>query len=169
MAWSAAELAKLSGRPVHLMLDRAEEHVCTGNRPNSVQHLRLGADKKGRLSAISVDALGEMADSSKLPISGGVVDVNMSGPFGANDNNLVIRFGFKGTKALIAGRDISLDGQTIPVTLTGPLDKLKPEDTSEKLAIIFGNEVFGVEDKVMQMADLYVEIPQSGTKHSRRT
>ena len=55
---AAAELAKLAGRPVQLMLDRAEEHQVTGNRPDSVHRVRLGADKRGRLTAIHVDALG---------------------------------------------------------------------------------------------------------------
>jgi tRNA G18 (ribose-2'-O)-methylase SpoU len=37
---------------------------------------------------------------------------------------------------------------------------------SEKLALIFGNEVDGVDDSIMEMADYCVEIPQFGTKHS---
>jgi 23S rRNA (guanosine2251-2'-O)-methyltransferase len=38
--------------------------------------------------------------------------------------------------------------------------------SDEKLALIFGNEVRGVLDEVVQMADVVVEIPQFGTKHS---
>ena len=38
--------------------------------------------------------------------------------------------------------------------------------TGQKYALIFGNEVFGVEDEVMQQADTVIEIPQFGTKHS---
>jgi len=45
------------------------------------------------------------------------------------------------------------------------LQDFKP-DISEKLALIFGNEVDGVEDSIMEMADYCVEIPQFGTKHS---
>lgn len=36
----------------------------------------------------------------------------------------------------------------------------------EKLCLIVGNEVFGVTDTVLPLADLAVEIPQFGTKHS---
>lgn len=36
----------------------------------------------------------------------------------------------------------------------------------EKLCLIVGNEVFGVTDAVLPLADLAVEIPQFGTKHS---
>jgi 23S rRNA (guanosine2251-2'-O)-methyltransferase len=36
----------------------------------------------------------------------------------------------------------------------------------EKIALIFGNEVDGVTQSVIDQADLVVEIPQFGTKHS---
>jgi len=36
----------------------------------------------------------------------------------------------------------------------------------EKYALIFGNEVNGVSDDVMEMIDNCIEIPQFGTKHS---
>lgn len=37
---------------------------------------------------------------------------------------------------------------------------------SEKYALIFGNEVNGVSDEVMEVIDTCIEIPQFGTKHS---
>jgi len=37
---------------------------------------------------------------------------------------------------------------------------------SEKTALIFGNEVTGVSDSVMEMVNACIEIPQFGTKHS---
>lgn len=36
----------------------------------------------------------------------------------------------------------------------------------QKLAVIFGNEVFGVEEEIVAFADGCIEIPQFGTKHS---
>jgi 23S rRNA (guanosine2251-2'-O)-methyltransferase len=36
----------------------------------------------------------------------------------------------------------------------------------EKYALVFGNEVNGVSDEVMQIIDACIEIPQFGTKHS---
>ncbi len=48
----AAMLSKKSGRPVWLMLDRKEDHESTGNRPNSIQYLKIGAKKSGELTAI---------------------------------------------------------------------------------------------------------------------
>lgn len=37
---------------------------------------------------------------------------------------------------------------------------------TEKYALIFGNEVNGVSDEVMEVIDTCIEIPQFGTKHS---
>jgi tRNA G18 (ribose-2'-O)-methylase SpoU len=44
------------------------------------------------------------------------------------------------------------------------LDKFRPEN--KKLAIIFGNEVHGVNQEVIDQCDFCIEIPQFGTKHS---
>jgi len=38
--------------------------------------------------------------------------------------------------------------------------------TNEKLAIVFGHEVKGVSQAVINNSDLVIEIPQKGTKHS---
>ncbi len=45
------------------------------------------------------------------------------------------------------------------------LQKFNPEK-DQKLCLVFGNEVNGVSDEVIALADLALEIPQSGTKHS---
>jgi 23S rRNA (guanosine2251-2'-O)-methyltransferase len=37
---------------------------------------------------------------------------------------------------------------------------------NEKLAVIFGNEVKGVEQEAIDLSDAVIEIPQYGTKHS---
>ena len=54
----AVNLSKKSGRPVKLMLDRKEEHLSAGNRPNSVQTLKIGAKKDGSLTAIKQESYG---------------------------------------------------------------------------------------------------------------
>jgi 23S rRNA (guanosine2251-2'-O)-methyltransferase len=46
-----------------------------------------------------------------------------------------------------------------------PLQFFRPKP-GEKLALIFGNEVNGVSDEAMELADVCIEIPQFGTKHS---
>ncbi len=39
-------------------------------------------------------------------------------------------------------------------------------DKNNKLALIFGNEVNGIDDNIIDLIDTAVEIPQLGTKHS---
>ncbi len=38
--------------------------------------------------------------------------------------------------------------------------------TDKKPAVVFGNEVNGIEDETLNLSDICVEIPQFGTKHS---
>ncbi|MCU0446269.1 MAG: RNA methyltransferase [Microscillaceae bacterium] len=45
------------------------------------------------------------------------------------------------------------------------LPKFRPDKT-QKYAFVFGNEVSGVEDEIVKQANVCVEIPQFGTKHS---
>ena len=45
------------------------------------------------------------------------------------------------------------------------LDKLEI-DTTKKYALVFGNEVLGVDQAVVDVCDGAIEIPQVGTKHS---
>lgn len=45
------------------------------------------------------------------------------------------------------------------------LNDFTPEK-GKKYALIFGNEVFGVEEEVLKSCDQVLEIPQLGTKHS---
>jgi len=39
-------------------------------------------------------------------------------------------------------------------------------EAGKKYALIFGNEVKGVQQEVVSLSDTVVEIPQFGTKHS---
>ncbi len=58
LGFIAATLARTAALPVKLMCDRHEEHVCTGNRPDSHQDVRLGADASGKLVALHVRSIG---------------------------------------------------------------------------------------------------------------
>lgn len=57
MGFIAGELSRAAKAPVKLMCDRHEEHVCTGNRPDSRQTVKIGA-KGGKLHAIDIEAHG---------------------------------------------------------------------------------------------------------------
>jgi xanthine dehydrogenase YagR molybdenum-binding subunit len=48
----ACRLARKTGAPVKLMLDRQEEQLCTGNAPGALMTVRLGAKRDGTLTAI---------------------------------------------------------------------------------------------------------------------
>ncbi|WP_417785569.1 RNA methyltransferase [Tenacibaculum sp.] len=45
------------------------------------------------------------------------------------------------------------------------LDTFTPK-TNQKYAVVFGNEVKGVQQEVVSASDMCIEIPQLGTKHS---
>jgi xanthine dehydrogenase YagR molybdenum-binding subunit len=54
----ATYLSKKAQAPVKLMLSRKDEHLSVGNRPNSIQKLRIGAKKDGTLTAIHLVSHG---------------------------------------------------------------------------------------------------------------
>lgn len=58
IAKACGELARKAKRPVKLMLDRTEEHLCTGNRPDSIQSVSIGVDAKNKIVGIHVQAHG---------------------------------------------------------------------------------------------------------------
>ncbi len=45
----ATEISKQQGRPCRVVLDRREEHSDGGNRPGSIQYMKIGADKSGKI------------------------------------------------------------------------------------------------------------------------
>ncbi len=55
----ACRLARQTGAPVKLMLDRFEEQLCTGNAPGARITVRLGAKRDGTLTAIHYRAYTE--------------------------------------------------------------------------------------------------------------
>ena len=50
-------------------------------------------------------------------------------------------------------------------TSSTPLHEFTP-DSKKKYCLVFGNEVHGVSEVAMEFADLALEVPQFGTKHS---
>jgi xanthine dehydrogenase YagR molybdenum-binding subunit len=59
-AWgiAAAKLAKETGRPVRMFLDRAQEHLIAGNRPSAWAHVKLGATQEGKITALIAETHG---------------------------------------------------------------------------------------------------------------
>jgi xanthine dehydrogenase YagR molybdenum-binding subunit len=55
---TAAQLAKKAGRPVKMFLDRAQEHLAAGNRPSATAHIKMGATKDGKITAMIAETYG---------------------------------------------------------------------------------------------------------------
>ena len=66
----AVLLSRHAAAPVRLVLDREEEQTDSGNRPSTWQHLRIGARRDGRLSAIALNSHG----SAGVALGAGVGD-----------------------------------------------------------------------------------------------
>lgn len=68
-----------------------------------------------------------------------------------------------------AVRQLKNDGYTIVIveqtSTSMPLQTFEPS-AGEKYCLVFGNEVNGVSEPVIEYGDLALEIPQTGTKHS---
>ena len=72
---AAVALSRQAGAPVRLVLDRKEEHLDSGNRPGTVQHIRIGAQARrhahrdlarhttARLASPSAPASGNIAQA----------------------------------------------------------------------------------------------------------
>jgi xanthine dehydrogenase YagR molybdenum-binding subunit len=78
---TAARLSKEAGAPVKLMLSRFDESLAVGNRPSSFQHIRLGADKKGKLLAFEIDSFGSAGFASGGQTSGGGGGAGFPAPY----------------------------------------------------------------------------------------
>ncbi|MBD5781481.1 hypothetical protein IEN85_18415 [Pelagicoccus sp. NFK12] len=95
-------------------------------------------DLKMLLKQVAVDPLASKIKSDgNPPVSGGSMDIDLSGVIGTAANDLVAKVTFDGTQARIGGNPVDLDGITLPLQIRGPLDRpgIKLEsDALQKLA-----------------------------------
>lgn len=66
----AARLAKQAKAPVKMMLTRKDEHLVTGNRPDAVMSLKVGATRAGSLEAVALTSYGTPGVGSGAGVSG---------------------------------------------------------------------------------------------------
>jgi xanthine dehydrogenase YagR molybdenum-binding subunit len=66
----ACRLAKQAGAPVKLMLDRHQQHLCTGNAPSALMKVKLGAKKDGTLTAAHYQSWGSAGVAGGAGTSG---------------------------------------------------------------------------------------------------
>jgi xanthine dehydrogenase YagR molybdenum-binding subunit len=96
----AAQVSKKHGRPCMVMLDRREEHLDTGNKPGSIQYMKIAANAEGkviggRIHGVSIVGFrpgggglkygntvnnGELYDWGKLEVSEGQTTLNAGVP-----------------------------------------------------------------------------------------
>jgi xanthine dehydrogenase YagR molybdenum-binding subunit len=66
----ALKLARDTHRPVRLLLERKEEQLCAGNRPSSVQALKIGARRDGKITGIKLISYGSAGVGTDASTSG---------------------------------------------------------------------------------------------------
>lgn len=96
----AAQLSKKFGRPCRVVRNRKEEHLDTGNRPGSIQHMKIGLARGGRMRGGKIATWGSVG-----PTGGGQASAGGGGGGGVNNPS---RYAF-GTIAKVH-EDVSLDG-----------------------------------------------------------
>ncbi len=67
----AARMSKKYGKPVRVMCNRKEEQLDTGNRPGSVQQMKIGASKEGKLLGGRVWTWGSVGPAAAGATGGG--------------------------------------------------------------------------------------------------
>jgi xanthine dehydrogenase YagR molybdenum-binding subunit len=78
---------------VRLFLDRRAEHLAVGNRPSSVQRLRLGAGKDGALQAIALEAFGSAGCAAGAGCAGPVKNLYPAAAVRSEENDVFLHTG----------------------------------------------------------------------------
>ncbi len=77
----AANLSKMAGAPVRIMLTRFDEALAAGNRPSSFQHVKLAASADGKLTAYQLEAYGTPGIGSGGSTEGGGGGAEFPAPY----------------------------------------------------------------------------------------
>ncbi|MFJ6662100.1 xanthine dehydrogenase family protein molybdopterin-binding subunit [Streptomyces sp. NPDC091377] len=73
--------AHMLGRPVKLVLTRPQQFTCTSPRPATRNRVRLGADRDGKLTALTYDSVNEISlDDLYVEPSGGIAALSYTVP-----------------------------------------------------------------------------------------
>ncbi len=96
----AARMSKAHGRPCRVIRTRKEEHLDTGNRPGSMQHMRIGLGRDGKIRGGKIATWGSIG-----PTGGGQASAGGGGGGGVRNPS---RYDF-GTVAKVH-EDVTLNG-----------------------------------------------------------
>ena len=89
----ALHLSRKAKRPVRLFLDRRAEHLAVGNRPSSIQRLRLGAAKDGTFQAIELKAFGSAGCAAGAGCAGPVKNLYPAKAVRSEENDVFLHTG----------------------------------------------------------------------------
>jgi xanthine dehydrogenase YagR molybdenum-binding subunit len=89
----ATHLSKKASAPVRLMLDRKDEHLSVGNRPDSVQRLRIGAKRDGTLTAIHLEAYGTAGTGTGAGCAGPAQNMYACGAIATEESDVFTHAG----------------------------------------------------------------------------
>src|SRR5256884_725245 len=89
----ALHLSRKAKRPVRLFLDRRAEHLAVGNRPSSIQRLRLGASTDGTLQAIELKAYGSAGCAAGAGCAGPAKNLYPSKAVRTEENDVFLHTG----------------------------------------------------------------------------
>ncbi len=78
---ACAKLSKEAGAPVKLMLSRFDNHHSVGNRPCTYQHIKIGADKNGKLTGFISKGFGSAGYASGGETAGGGGGAGFPSPY----------------------------------------------------------------------------------------
>ena len=76
-----AKLSREARAPVKLMLSRFDNHHAVGNRPCTYQHIKIGADKTGKLTCFNSQAFGSAGYASGGKTAGGGGGAGFPAPY----------------------------------------------------------------------------------------
>ena len=89
----ALHLSRQAKRPVRLFLDRRAEHLAVGNRPSSIQRLRIGAGGDGSLLALDLKAFGSAGCAAGAGCAGPVKNLYPARAARTEENDVFLHTG----------------------------------------------------------------------------
>jgi len=89
----ATELSRLAKAPVRLFVDRRGEHLAVGNRPSTIQALRIGCDESGKLTAIDLKAHGSAGCAAGAGCAGPVQNMYDCPAVRSEENDVFLHSG----------------------------------------------------------------------------
>jgi len=125
-----ARLARAARAPVRLVLTRFEESLAVGNRPSSVQKIKLGADASGKLTAFQLESIGTPGHSTGVSNAGGSGGAAFPAPYIYRPAATRVK---QGSVAINAGASCAMRAPGHPVASFGMESIL--DDLAAKLGI----------------------------------